>query len=60
MTKEYMEKDGTFSPATGLNQEIQQFRRLKAEYPDLDDKEYAHRLVTTEKQIQKMRKILGE
>lgn len=60
MTKEYMEKDGTFSPATTLHQEIEQFKRLQRTYPDLSDDEYAHRLVTSKKQIVKMRRIIGE
>lgn len=59
MTREYMEKDGTFSPATTLHQELEQFKRLSSQYPDLTDEEYAHRLVTTKKQIGKMRKIIG-
>lgn len=60
MTKEYMEEDGTFSPATSLHQEIEQFKRLQETYPGLTDEEYAHRLVTTKKQITKIRKIIGE
>ena len=60
MTKEYLEPDGTFAPSTTLTHELAQFQRLRRQFPLLDDKELAHRLVTTTKQIQKMHKLIGE
>ena len=56
--REYLEPDGTFSPATSLAQEIDQLRRLKLAYPDLDDSELAHRMTTTVKQVRRMTKLL--
>jgi hypothetical protein len=59
MTKEYLTKTGTFADSTILGKEITQFKRLLAEHPNLTDEEYAHRLVTSPKQVQKLRNLIG-
>jgi transcriptional antiterminator len=56
--REYIEPDGTFSPATQLNHELIQLSKLVVLYPDLTIKELAHRMTATERQVIKMLKLL--
>lgn len=56
---EYIEPDGNFSPATVVEQETYQLRRLIASGV-IDDKELAHRMATTPRAVKKMRKLLGD
>ena len=43
-----------------VEEDLKQFKRLRAAHPDLDDEELAHRLVMSKKQLQRVRKFLGE
>lgn len=43
-----------------VEEDLKQFKRLRAAYPDLPDEELAHRLVMSKKQLQRVRKFLGE
>lgn len=38
--------------------ELQQFAKLRATYPDLDDKELAHRMTLSVPAIRKLKKLL--
>lgn len=57
MVKEYIEPDGTFSPATTIGHESVQLQKL-LNSGVTDDKELAHRMATTVKAVRKMRKFL--
>lgn len=50
------ERDNLF--ADEALSEVQQFAKLRAHYPDLDDKELAHRMAADVKQVKKLRKLL--
>lgn len=39
-------------------QEIQQYAKLREVFPDLDDKEIAHRMATTVAQVRRLRRNL--
>ena len=43
-----------------VEEDLKQFKRLRAAYPDLTDDDLAHRLVMSRKQLQRVRKFLGE
>lgn len=43
-----------------VEEDLAQFKRLRAAYPNLTDEELAHRLVMTPKQLARVRKFLGE
>lgn len=43
-----------------VEDDLKQFKRLRAAYPELEDEELAHRLVMSKKQLQRVRKFLGE
>jgi CRISPR/Cas system-associated protein endoribonuclease Cas2 len=43
-----------------VEEDLKQFKRLRETYPDLSNQELAHRIVMTEKQLQRVRKLLGE
>jgi len=56
--REYLNPDGTFDSSTSLGHELKQLSNLRAQFPELDSRELAHRLATTPKQVTKMLKIL--
>ncbi len=41
-------------------QEAAQFRRLRERFPDLTDKEIAHRMATEVKQVKSLKRVLGD
>lgn len=43
-----------------VEEDLKQFKRLRVAYPDLTDEDLAHRLVMSKKQLQRVRKFLGE
>lgn len=43
-----------------VEEDLKQFKRLRAAFPDLSDEELAHRLVMSKKQLKRVRKFLGE
>jgi len=43
-----------------VEEDLKQFKRLRAAYPDIEDEELAHRLVMSKKQLQRVRKFLGD
>ena len=54
--KEYMEAQLRNSIA----EDLAQFTRLKQAYPELTDEELAHRMAMPEKQLKKVKKLLGD
>ena len=43
-----------------IEEDLKQFKRLRAAYPDLSDSELAHRLVISPKQLKVIKKYLGD
>jgi len=43
-----------------IDEDLKQFKRLRAAFPNLTDEDLAHRLVMSKKQLRNVRKLLGE